>query len=128
MLSANFARYEFECKCRACLMTTTIEANLRKLCENVLQPIRDHFGKAVTVTCGYRCKKHNAAIGGAPKSYHMDGRAADIHIHGVHPKVVFEWVRDNLKAANGVILYPDPEDFFVHVDQRPGARWVDAEG
>lgn len=51
---------------------------LRKLCQQVLQPIRDKYGKTITVTSGYRCSKLNKAVGGSATSQHVLGQAADI--------------------------------------------------
>ena len=53
-------------------------ANLQRLCQEVLQPLRDLVGVPVIVTSGYRSPELNRAIGGAPNSAHMQGRAADI--------------------------------------------------
>ena len=52
--------------------------NLVLLTENVLQPLRDRYGKAIFVSSGYRCPKLNGIIGGAFNSQHMTGEAADI--------------------------------------------------
>lgn len=53
-------------------------ANMRHLCEEVLEPLRDAFGEPVTVSSGYRSKTLNAAVGGSPTSQHIRGEAADI--------------------------------------------------
>lgn len=54
-------------------------ANLKALCENVLQPIRERFGRPIKVNSGFRCKIVNNSIkGSSPKSDHMYGCAADI--------------------------------------------------
>ena len=55
-------------------------ANMRHLCEEVLEPLRDAFGEPVTVSSGYRSKTLNAAVGGSPTSQHMRGEAADISV------------------------------------------------
>jgi hypothetical protein len=52
--------------------------NLRALCVNVLQPLRDALGTPVNLNSGYRCPSLNRAIGGAKNSQHMSGQAADI--------------------------------------------------
>jgi len=52
--------------------------NLRALCINVLQPLRDALGTPVNLNSGYRCPSLNRAIGGAKNSQHMTGQAADI--------------------------------------------------
>ena len=48
--------------------TTEVKKNLEKLCQEVLQPIRDKYGRAITVTSGYRSPKLNAAVGGVKTS------------------------------------------------------------
>lgn len=53
-------------------------ANLVALVENVLDPLRKAYGKAIVVTSAYRCPKLNKAVGGAAKSQHTLGQAADI--------------------------------------------------
>ena len=53
--------------------------NLTKLCETILQPIRDKYGNAIVVSSGYRCPRLNKQIKGSPTSQHMKGEAADIH-------------------------------------------------
>jgi len=54
--------------------------NLRLLCENVLQPLRDKYGKPINITSGYRSPKLNKAIGGSTTSQHCFGQAADIQV------------------------------------------------
>ena len=58
--------------------TQEIIDNLKELAENVLQPIRDKWGKPLTVNSGYRCKELNKAVGGVSTSQHQKGKAADI--------------------------------------------------
>lgn len=52
--------------------------NLQFLVDNVLQPLRDMYGRPITVNSGYRCPKLNKAVGGSKTSQHMVGQAADI--------------------------------------------------
>jgi zinc D-Ala-D-Ala carboxypeptidase len=54
--------------------------NLKLLCENVLQPLRDKYGKSINITSGYRSPKLNKAIGGSATSQHCFGQAADIQV------------------------------------------------
>jgi hypothetical protein len=54
-------------------------ANLKKLAETVLQPIRDEFKQPIKVSSGFRCPKVNSLVGGAKNSDHIFGAAADIH-------------------------------------------------
>lgn len=76
-LAPNFNTREF--RCRDGTDTILVDEALTV----VLQCIREHFGKAVTVTSGYRTAAHNAAVGGAKSSQHLLGRAADIRVEGV---------------------------------------------
>ena len=55
-----------------------IRNNLNALADNVLQPLRDEWGKAMPVNSGYRCPALNKAVGGVYNSQHMKGEAADI--------------------------------------------------
>lgn len=52
--------------------------NLKELCINVLQPLREAYGKPIIITSGYRSSRLNRAIGGAKNSEHIKGYAADI--------------------------------------------------
>lgn len=52
--------------------------NLRQLVIHVLDPLRDKFGHAISVTSGYRCPELNALVKGSNQSHHMHGMAADI--------------------------------------------------
>jgi len=52
--------------------------NLKRLCEAVLEPLREHFGTPIRINSGFRCQALNKAVGGAPNSYHTKGRAVDI--------------------------------------------------
>lgn len=53
---------------------------LKYLCINVLEPLRAHMGRPISVSSGYRCPKLNALVGGVAKSQHQYGQAADIRI------------------------------------------------
>ena len=52
--------------------------NIELLCRYVLEPIRQAFGQPIVVNSGYRCRQLNIAVGGAKRSFHLSGRAADI--------------------------------------------------
>src|SRR5687767_8618626 len=53
--------------------------NLEQLCLNILQPLRDAVKSPIHVNSGYRCLRVNTSIGGASKSQHLTGHAADIN-------------------------------------------------
>ena len=56
----------------------SIIKNLESLVENILDPLREKFGKPIIVNSGYRCPALNKAVGGSKTSHHMTGLAADI--------------------------------------------------
>lgn len=58
--------------------TKEIEKNLEALVENVLDPLREAWGRPIHVNSGYRCAELNKAVGGSPTSHHVRGMAADI--------------------------------------------------
>ena len=75
----NFKIQEFVCHC-GCEMPAEARQNIEALVANVLDPVREAYGKPIYVNSGYRCEKHNKAVGGVPKSQHMLGLAADISL------------------------------------------------
>ena len=66
---------------------------LRALCESVLEPLRQRVKRPVIVTSGFRSLSVNRRIGGAPRSQHTRGEAADIIIPGMKPAEVVEIIR-----------------------------------
>ncbi|NLJ34249.1 MAG: DUF882 domain-containing protein [Firmicutes bacterium] len=110
-LSDNFRLREFQCACCG-------QVKLHPYLVQRLQALRERLGRPVLINSGYRCKKHNAAVGGAPQSLHLEGMAADIRVAGIAASKL-----GHLSEAlgfTGIGIYPG----FVHVDIRPGkARW-----
>jgi len=97
--------------------------SLRLLCENVLQPVRDHFGKGVKVNSGFRSPESNAAVGGSKTSDHCKGQAADIEIPGVPNAELAQWIMDNLEYTQLILEFYTPgipDSGWVHVSYDPG--------
>ena len=94
----------------------------------LLQAIREHFNKPITITSGYRTAAHNAAVGGAKSSQHLLGRAADIQVQGVSVEDVAAYAEALMPDWGGVGRYPvkaGRAKGWVHVDTRPNkSRWV----
>ena len=59
-------------------MPESAKKNVSELVDKVLDPLREAWGKPITVTSGYRCPELNKAVGGAKTSHHLSGMAADI--------------------------------------------------
>ena len=74
----HFRKEEFLCRCGKCEIPAEVEANIVALVENVLDPLRERYGKPIVVNSGYRCAKHNREVGGVTQSQHLVGEAADI--------------------------------------------------
>ena len=91
---------------------------LRQVCEHILQPVRDHFGKPVRVNSGYRSLALNAAIKGAKSSQHMKCEAADYEIDGMSNRELAHWVADNLQFDQIILEFhnnpKDPNSGWVH--------------
>ena len=94
----------------------------------LLQAIREHFGKPITITSGYRTAAHNAAVGGAKSSQHLLGRAADIQVQDTDPLAVAAYAESLMPGWGGVGRYPvkaGRTKGWVHVDTRPNkSRWT----
>jgi len=72
------------------------KANIIELVENVLDPLREMYGKPIKVNSGYRSKLVNAAVGGEEDSEHLYGFAADITAgNKTENKKLFKLIRDN---------------------------------
>ena len=54
------------------------ENNLIALVENILDPLREAYGKPIIVTSGFRCERLNKLVNGSKTSQHRTGQAADI--------------------------------------------------
>lgn len=97
-------------------------ANLVALCECVLQPVRDHFGKGVKVNSGLRTPEVNAKVGGSKTSDHCKGMAADIEIPGVANADLAKWITDNLEFRQVILEFYKPgipDSGWVHVSYNP---------
>ena len=94
--------------------------NLQQLCENVLQPLRNHLGKPVVINSGFRSQAVNMAVGGAKNSQHTKGEAADIKCKDYpYAKKIYAWIMDNLEFDQ-VILERKGKAVWVHVSFRTG--------
>ena len=93
------------------------QENLKRLCETILQRIRDHFGQVVSISSGYRSPELCVAIGSSTKSQHARGEAADFEIFGVSNKELADYINENLTYDQLILEYwkeSDPNSGWVH--------------
>jgi len=72
--------------------------NLKLLCIEVFDKVREHFGKPIAIISGFRSVELNQRIGGSKNSQHMEGKAIDIDgdlLGGVSNKDIFEYIKNN---------------------------------
>jgi len=106
-IEKNFKLKEFACKC---CQKVYLHSDL----VDKLQRIRDHYGRPLIIVSGYRCPRHNRRVGGARRSYHLRGKAADIKIPGLPLESLAHFCA--LVGFKGVKAYYYRG--FVHVDLR----------
>ena len=97
--------------------STEHQENLKSLCTAILQPVRDHFGKVVTISSGYRSPELCQAIGSVSTSQHAKGQAADFEIFGVSNKALADYIDETLHYDQLILEYwneSDPNSGWVH--------------
>ena len=92
--------------------------NLQKLCDEILQPIRDYFKKPVVISSGYRSPELSQKIGSSSRSQHCRGEAADLEIPGVSNKELADFINENLNFDQVILEFHNPDEInsgWVHV-------------
>jgi len=89
---------------------------LKLLCENVLQPVREHFGKVVTITSGFRSPQLCIALNSSIESQHCKGQAADFELFGIPNAEVSDWIFKNLEFDQLILEFWNSEE--------PNSGWV----
>lgn len=113
-VSANFKVREFRCR------DGSDAVFLHPELVQILQKIRTHFGRPVTINSAFRTPEYNKKVGGEKLSQHLYGKAADIAIAGVSPKKVAEYANQLMPNKGGIGIYSN----FTHIDVRSKkARW-----
>lgn len=113
-LAANFKVKEFACK------DGSDPVFVAPSLVEILQLVRNHFGKAVTINSAYRTPTYNKKVGGATYSQHQYGTAADIKVKGITPKEVANYVETLIPNTGGIGIYSN----FTHIDVRATkSRW-----
>ena len=104
---------------------------LKLLCENVLQPVRDHFGR-VTVTSCFRSPELCVKIGSSLNSQHTKAEAVDFECLGTSNAEVFDWIKANLDWDQMILEFftpGEPNSGWIHasyVEFQPRAQYMRA--
>lgn len=98
------------------VVTATIRQNIVFLVRNILQPLRDAWGKPLRINSGYRCPELNSLVGGHPESKHTKGQAADIACD--NPYELACLVKKLNLPFNKMGLYKN----FVHISYLPASK------
>ena len=121
-MTEHFSREEFRSNDGA-YFPKEVQDNLQILAEQ-LEVLREHFQKPIKINSGYRSPAWNTKIGGAEKSQHLLGKAADVVIDGVSPDEVADaiefLIEGKMMKQGGLGRYVD----FTHYDIRgKKSRW-----
>lgn len=96
--------------------------NLRTLCEKVLQPARDEYGKPIRISSGYRSERLNRAVGGVPNSFHLYGQAADIICDSAEEMACLARILVKQEKTDLVIIESAKGKMWIHVQWRQNPR------
>jgi len=89
---------------------------LKAVANNIFQPCRNHFGKPLRVTSGYRSKELNKAIGGSNNSQHSKGEALDMQsTSGYTNRELFMYIKDHLTFDQLIGEFPNNVGEFAWV-------------
>ena len=121
-LTEHFSKSEFDCR-DGSEMPNDVFLNIEQLAEE-LEVLRVFFDSSITINSGYRSPKYNKSIGGATKSQHLKGTAADIVVEGYNPSEVADQIEGLIRIGavsfGGLGRYAT----FTHLDIRKDkARW-----
>jgi hypothetical protein len=91
--------------------------NLKKLCESILQPIRNHYDSPVIISSGFRTPELCVLINSSINSQHAKGQAADLQVIGVDNKALAKYIKENLDFDQLILE-------FYKEEEGPHSGWV----
>ena len=90
--------------------TNEVLINLQNVCQFILEPVRNHFDKPITITSGYRSPELCKAIGSSVTSQHTKGESVDFEILGIANKEVSDWIVNHLDFDQCILEFWKPEE------------------
>jgi len=90
--------------------------NLTRVCEQILEPVRSHYGVPFSPSSGYRCLALNRQLKSSDSSQHIKGEAADFEVPGVSNPDLATWIYENLTYDQLILEFYTPGD--------PASGWV----
>ena len=96
--------------------TNEVLINLQNVCQFILEPVRNHFDKPITITSGYRSPELCKAIGSSVTSQHTKGESVDFEILGIANKEVSDWIVNHLDYDQCILEFWKPDE--------PNSGWV----
>ena len=99
--------------------------NLKNLCENWLEPLRQRYNKPILINSGFRSEAVNKAIGGVKGSNHLTGCAVDIRVTGIEQAIRYACILLDISAKyerdyDELLIERSPKGtFWVHFAVRP---------
>lgn len=98
--------------------------NLKDVCVNVFDKVREHFGKPIGISSGFRCQKLNERVGGSKTSQHVEGKALDIDgdiFGGLRNSEIFNYIKNHLEFDQLIWEFGTENDpDWVHVSFNKG--------
>tara|TARA_R110000824_G_scaffold288089_3_gene476093 strand:- start:255 stop:704 length:450 start_codon:yes stop_codon:yes gene_type:complete len=104
--------------------------NLVLLCENILEPVRNHYGVPFTPSSAYRCPELNREIGSSDTSQHISGHAVDFEVPGIANMELAEWIMANLDYDQLILEFykeGQPNSGWIHCSYCDGDNRKDAK-
>lgn len=129
MLSPNFSLQEAEKSMTAIRlgidnsMPERYYGNARKVAQNILEPVRAHYGKPITPSSWYRCLELNRKMGSGDNSQHTTGRAVDFEVFGVDNLALAQWIAANCEFDQLILEFHhkgEPNSGWVHTSYMEG--------
>ena len=90
--------------------------NLESTCEEILEPVRRHYGKPIVPSSGYRCLALNRVLGSSDRSQHTTGQAVDFEVPGVANMDLARWIMDNVDYDQLILEF--------YKEGQPNSGWV----